>query len=731
MNGFFRELQERGVIRVAGLYGAVVWLLLQASDVLFPAFNIPDSAVKILLAGSLVCLPVVLGLAWFYEITDKGIQLEEDVRKTGARRLMTGNEIYFVIIALLAIALSISVYLNFQASDITVADEPELISVLIADFDNQTNDPIFDGSVEEALTIGVEGASFISSYNRSKALKIAEKLNSGTQLLEARARLVAVREGIDLVLSGSISLDEDGFLLSLKAIDPKKGELVAEAEATAEGKLEVLQAVGSLAGQLREEFGDVSLSNNSLSASETFSAASLAAMQLYSRAQTQAQVGNLEEAAKLYEQATIEDSEFGRAYSGWALSEFKLGHNEIAENLWTKTLTLLNGMTAREKYRTLGLYYTRVTHNYSKAIENYQQLVDQYPADAVGRNNLAVSYFMVRQFAEALQEGKAMVDIYPDETVFRSNYALYAMYAGDFVTAKAEAEKLIASDKTFYKAYLPLSMASLLENNLEAAKQTYQQMATVDVRGASLAATGLADIALTEGNFAQAIETLRSGIADDLFSGNTRFLAAKYILLAQAYIGSKSHPEARESLAEALNISRQTAQLVPAALMYLKLEDTASAEELAVKLGQHLQPEDRAYAALIQGNLALARNDSVQAVDEFKSALNRTDMWLIRLNLGKAYVSAGYHAEALSEFEICQGRMGEVTALFLDDMPTFHHSVELFYWLGRAQHELGITGASAKNLETFLSHQSAGEDGDLVIDAQSRLGTLTSSASSK
>ena len=84
-----------------------------------------------------------------------------------------------------------------------------------------------------------------------------------------------------------------------------------------------------------------------------------------------------------------------------------------------------------------------------------------------------------------------------------------------------------------------------------------------------------------------------------------------------------------------------------------------------------------------------------------------------------------------AKLKICQKRLGEVTALFLDDMPTFHYSVELFYWLGRAQHELGITGASAKNLETFLSHHATNAMDDLVIDAQSRLGTLTSSASSK
>lgn len=228
MNSFLHELKERGVIRAAGLYAAVVWLLLQASDVLFPAFEIPDSDVKILLAGAALCLPFVLAFAWFYELTDKGFQREEEVREGGATRLLMGNEIYYVIICILALALSISVYMNLRLEEIPEAS-PGPISVLISDIDNQTHDPIFDGSVEQALAIGVEGASFITSYARPQALKIADLLKPGTGLDEERARLVALREGISLVLAGNIIPDGQGFQLNLTAIDPKEGKIITAA----------------------------------------------------------------------------------------------------------------------------------------------------------------------------------------------------------------------------------------------------------------------------------------------------------------------------------------------------------------------------------------------------------------------------------------------------------------------------------------------------------------------
>ena len=87
MNKFFHELRKRGVVRVAGLYVAVVWLLLQIADVVFPAFEIPDSAVRYILLAAVVGFPVVVLLAWFFEFTDKGLLREEDLQASGAHRV--------------------------------------------------------------------------------------------------------------------------------------------------------------------------------------------------------------------------------------------------------------------------------------------------------------------------------------------------------------------------------------------------------------------------------------------------------------------------------------------------------------------------------------------------------------------------------------------------------------------------------------------------------------------
>ena len=116
---------------------------------------------------------------------------------------------------------------------------------------------------------------------------------------------------------------------------------------------------------------------------------SLEALKDYVDAQNLARAGQDEEAITYYEKAVQSDPNFARAYSGWGLSAFKIGRRSEAEEKWQKALSLLDRMTERERYRTLGLYYAAVSLNYDKAIENYAQLVEKFPADGAGHNNLS------------------------------------------------------------------------------------------------------------------------------------------------------------------------------------------------------------------------------------------------------------------------------------------------------------------------------------------------------
>ena len=161
----------------------------------------------------------------------------------------------------------------------------EPLSVLIADFDNRANDPVFHGTIESALSIALEGASFITSYRREEAQRAVEQIQHGSTLSEVNAILLAVREGIKVVLSGSIEQNGSGYTLVVKAIDPAVNKVLGSASAKASSKGGVLPAVGSLAANIRGSLGDETPASAKIAAAETVTAASLEALQSYTRGQ--------------------------------------------------------------------------------------------------------------------------------------------------------------------------------------------------------------------------------------------------------------------------------------------------------------------------------------------------------------------------------------------------------------------------------------------------------------
>ncbi len=715
-----RELRRREVFRTAGLYVGISWILIEGASVLLPAFEAPEWVLRALIIAAIVGLPVTIVLAWVYDITDEGIEVQGDPTDTTVIPF-GGRKMDFIVIGLLTVALIFSVYMNVQ-DDVEV--DPTTISpisILIADFDNQTGDALFDGTLEQALQIGIESAPYIAGYRRDSAKRLAATLDeSSDSLSEETARLIAVREGIKLVMAGSIVEDDGEYTLFVRAIDPKGGEVFTSVEVDADNKQDVLTAVGTLSGDLREELGGEDLDREKLVTSETFTAKNLEAAQAYARAQSLQYNGKYDEAMRHYEQALEHDPDFGRAWSGLALSANALGRTEQADAHWKKALENLGSMTERERLRTLGLYYSIVTRNFEKAIETYEELVQKYPADDTAHNGLAVQYFYTLDFKSALRQGAVLLDIYPSSVMGRSNYALYAMYATDFETAVAEAEKVRELDPTYFKAWLPVAVKALSDGDIEAARAAYEAMKPAGARGEMTALLGLADAAIYAGDYAGSKNVFKTGVTSAEAAGSQYYLATMHIGLVESMLlENDENADISSALVDTLGISGGLSREVPAALIYLTIGERDSAQVIADKLKQQLQPQNRAYAALIEGLLALAAQDSITAVESISAGIELADLWLLRFYRGIAYMEAGYSAEALDEFTACYERRGEASAVFLDDLPTYRYMATLPYWLGRAQQELGMNEDAKKNYTEFAARRP---DGDVLAeDARRRL----------
>ena len=157
------------------------------------------------------------------------------------------------------------------------------VSVVIADFQNGTNDPAFDHTLEQTLRRALEGAGFISAYDRSRirstfGVPPPEKLN------EVTARELAVKQGLGVVLSGSIENRGNGYEISVKATQTATGKAIVAVQGRASNKDQVLGAATKLATTVRKGLGDQTSGSAQLLGMKGLSSASLEAVSLYATA---------------------------------------------------------------------------------------------------------------------------------------------------------------------------------------------------------------------------------------------------------------------------------------------------------------------------------------------------------------------------------------------------------------------------------------------------------------
>ncbi|MBI4916302.1 MAG: protein kinase [Acidobacteria bacterium] len=656
-----------------------------------------------------------------------GVELAEDLRSASrtllepARRRPARAFVVPTALAVVAVLALAAWWLASQRkAPAPVAAAPAPRSVLVADFSNSTGEPVFDGVLEQAVSIGLEGAPFIRAYSRAKARQAAAEIRPGTTGFGLEdARLVAQREGIAVVISGGIKRAAKGYQLDVEAVDGVSGaRLAGHSQAVAE-KDRVLAAVGELVVQTRRDLGDVIPDAVRAAAYETFTAGSLEAARSYAQAQDLMAVGKWREAAPIYQNAVTLDPTFGRAYAGLAVCYLNLNQTEEARTYYLKAFSLIDRMTDREKFRTRGGYFL-LTRNYAKAAEEYRALVERFPSDPAGPTNLAFAYFFARDMQHALETGRLAVESYPGNVLARGNLALYAMYAGDFATAAHEAEAVIAANPGYETAYVAAAMARLDAGDVEGARGIYTRLKGQGDYGASLAATGMADLALFQGRTREAVAILEKGIAADTAAKLPAEAARKHTMAAAAFLSRGEAKPAAAAAERALALTKRNYIQLAAGLALAAAGEEKRAQQVAASLAAQIEAEPRGYAKLVEGQVLLRRGQAAEAAVRLREAAGVDDTWLARWLLGRAYLDAGAFTEAYAELELCLNRRGEATSVFLDDVPSYHVLPPVHYYLGRAQEGLRSPKA-AESYRHFVELRPQADDDPLVLDARTRL----------
>jgi tetratricopeptide (TPR) repeat protein/predicted Ser/Thr protein kinase len=594
------------------------------------------------------------------------------------------------------------------------AAPPTPKTVIIADFNNHTGDTVFSGTMESTLKLALEGASFISAYDRTRMRELGVPSVSGP-LDAVKAQAIAASQGLNVVVTGSLDRHGSDYQLSVRALQTVTGKVIAERDETAAGKDQVLFAVTKLGTAIRKALGDSTSESEQRLSMETLSASSLEAVHEYSAGLDMLSAGKFLDAQQHLSKAVDLDPNFGMAYTITASAARNLGHFKEAVQDMKEALKHIDRMTERERYRTRGYTYL-LSGDYQKCVDEYSALLEKYPADTGAYTNVAVCLVHLHDIAKAQEYARRAVSILPKRAIYHANLAGSLVYAGDFPGAAKEAAE--AAKLGYVNGYLLEAWASLGDERIDQATEAYHNL---EKKLPSDAATGLADLAAYQGRYSEAAEMLEKGAVADLGgrAPDNDAAATKYWMLARVQLARGEKAAALTAARKATDLSNAFQTRYVAGEVYAQLGEEEKARALSKGLAAETQLEPQVYAKLIDGEIALKEGDSA-AAQRFTEANNMLDTWLGRFGLGRAYLAAGKFVEADSEFDRCIKRRGEALWLFLD-LSTYGYFPPVYYFQGRAREGMKTAGFADSYRKYINIRGQAGED-LLVQDAKKRAG---------
>ena len=149
MRNLLRELRRREVFRTAGIYIGTCWIAIEVASVVLAAFDAPEWSLRAIIIGVAVGFPITLVLAWIYDVTDRGIAVQDDVPRSPALAV-ANRKMDFVAIGVLSVALVISLSVNVSGKLAKSAPIEPAPAVPADDLSNATGDALSDGSLAAA-----------------------------------------------------------------------------------------------------------------------------------------------------------------------------------------------------------------------------------------------------------------------------------------------------------------------------------------------------------------------------------------------------------------------------------------------------------------------------------------------------------------------------------------------------------------------------------------------------
>jgi serine/threonine protein kinase/tetratricopeptide (TPR) repeat protein len=319
-------------------------------------------------------------------------------------------------VAMAAVVLAaVSFYLRSRSSTgLTQQD-----TIVLADFTNTTGDSVFDGTLKQALAIDLEQSPFLRALPGARVRETLGFMGRSPdeRLTTDLARDLCLRAGSKAMLSGSIANLGSQYVITLNAINCQSGDSLAQEQAEASTKEQVLGGLGTAVSKMRGKLGE------SLASIEKFDApiqqvttSSLEALKAFAMGNAEFDRGRERESLPFYKRAVELDPNFAWVYARMGVVYAADGQLEQAKESIRKAYELRDRVSEREKLYIADHYYDTVTGELDQEIETLELYKRTYPNDNVPSNNLGVAYAQIGDFEKSVACARDSLQVDPNST---------------------------------------------------------------------------------------------------------------------------------------------------------------------------------------------------------------------------------------------------------------------------------------------------------------------------
>ncbi|MFY9554720.1 MAG: protein kinase, partial [Blastocatellia bacterium] len=320
-------------------------------------------------------------------------------------------------------------------------------TILVADFINTTGDAVFDGTLKQGLVVQLEQSPYINIFPEERAretLRLMER-SPDDRITREVGREICQRRGIKALLAGTIVSLGRNYVIALEAVNSQTGEAIAHQQTEAEGKEQVLKALGRAATAMREHLGESLASIRKFDAPiEQATTASLEALRDYTIGIEFRKKGQYAQAAPPLKRAIERDREFALAYEQIGTTYRDLRNLALGNQYLTRAYELRDRVSERERITISATFFRHITGEIDKRVETTLLLTQTYPQDLYGHHLHGNSLMIAGDYEQAAEAYRAALRLDADYSLSRANLALALIGLNRFAEAQEVIEEGLA-----------------------------------------------------------------------------------------------------------------------------------------------------------------------------------------------------------------------------------------------------------------------------------------------